>query len=52
VLSFIAIEIFADVHRAVFAFARPNQRLESQKPKAPSKIKSKRILKHEIYVTN
>jgi hypothetical protein len=29
VLSFIAIEIFADVHQAVFAFARPNQHLES-----------------------
>jgi hypothetical protein len=29
VLSFIAIEIFADVHRAVFASARLNQHLES-----------------------
>jgi hypothetical protein len=47
VLSFIVIEIFADVHRAVFASARPNQCLESQKGKAPSKIKSKRLLKRE-----
>ncbi len=29
VLSFIAIEIFADVHRALFASARLNQHLES-----------------------
>jgi hypothetical protein len=49
VLSFIAIEIFADVHRAVFASARPNQHLESQKRKAPSKIKSKRLLKRKSY---
>jgi hypothetical protein len=46
-LSFIAIEIFADVHQAVFASARPNQRLESQKRKAPSKIESKRLLKRK-----
>ncbi len=47
VLSFIAIEILfwwskfsSDVHRAVFASARPNQRLESwEARKAPSKIK-------------
>ncbi len=29
VLSFIAVEIFADVHQAVFASARPSQHLES-----------------------
>jgi hypothetical protein len=29
VLSLIAIKIFADVHRAVFASARSNQHLES-----------------------
>jgi hypothetical protein len=29
VLSFIAIKIFADVHRAVFASAGPSQHLES-----------------------
>jgi hypothetical protein len=50
VLSFIAIEIFADVHQAVFASTRPNQHLESQKQKAPSKIKSRRLLKRETYM--
>jgi hypothetical protein len=50
VLSFIVIEISADVHRAVFASARPNQHLESWEAReAPSKIKIKRLLKREIY---
>ncbi len=48
-LSFIVIKIFADVHWAVFASARPNQCLESQKQKARSKIKSKKLLKRESY---
>ncbi len=50
VLSFIAIEIFADVHQAVFASACPKQHLKELKArKAPSKIKSKRLLKREKY---
>jgi hypothetical protein len=40
------------VHRAVFAFACPNKHLKELKArKAPSKIKSKRLLKHERYQT-
>ncbi len=48
VLSFIVIKIFADVHRAVFASARPSQHLESYRQKrTPSKVKLKRLPKHE-----
>ncbi len=51
VLSFIAIKIFADVHRAMFASARPSQHLESYRQKrTPSKIKLKRLPKRETYI--
>jgi hypothetical protein len=41
------------VHRAVFASTHPNQHLKELKArKAPSKIKSKRLLKRENYSWN
>jgi hypothetical protein len=50
VLSFIVIEIFPDVHRAVFASARPNQHLKSWKRERHRvKLKVKDSLKGETY---
>jgi hypothetical protein len=50
VVSFIAIKIFTDVHRAVFASARSSQHLEraiGEKIKTPSKIKIKKLVNRE-----